>query len=745
MASSNAGALSPPIFNGENYQIWAMRMKALLKGLDLWEAVDMGADPPPLRANPTVTQLKHYAEESAKKFKALSYIHSAMSESIFTCIMACETGKEAWDRLREEFQWSENTRQMQLLTSDKKGCIKMHDVARDVAKSMTSDVYFVKAGGEKFEWPKIENLKRYSAISIMENQIPEYPASWDCPNLQTLLLSDERSQLAMPEGVLKGMKTLKVLHLKRRSDAFLPGTQHLFISHNSTFGLKHSIRENSTFVHLTNLRTLILQYYGVGDISALGELKLLQILSFKSSFFLEPASAINRDSLAVLRSLNISFCSELEYLIDAEEWEIPPTTQQQQGTCLVCLETLSVSNLKALEALCKGELPYEISLSLTKLKLLSFNQCPKLSNVFASLNPQLQLKELEVLQVDYCDALEYIFEKKEDAPPCLRELKLDCLIGLKHIYKGSTELLDLCNLEFLEIKECNKLKVILPASAAQRLGKLKELHLHNCDQLEAVLAKRQEGEDTCENLVFSQLRVLSLVNLPNLTGFCTDYTLTFKWPSLEKVEVVRCPKMQMFAAVVASDGDSSTPKLKMIEVDGVDIMLDGTDINRVMQGRYKDKEYSAFQLTWVKQMVLNALESGGDGVALMGQFRLQQSSYPQLKHLILTELCIVLHRTDIINLAMEVLGSIFGEIGGYLVKAIKRRFGYCIHYHRNVETLKKQVQILEATRKDVEASTNTTKRNGEVIRNEVQNWTSTADGALSEATKFLQAVEEVVS
>ncbi|KAF2305582.1 hypothetical protein GH714_006889 [Hevea brasiliensis] len=81
--------------------------EALLKGLDLWEAVEMGADPPPLRANPTVTQLKHYAEESAKKFKALSYIHSAVSESIFTRIMACETGKEAWDRLREEFQGSE--------------------------------------------------------------------------------------------------------------------------------------------------------------------------------------------------------------------------------------------------------------------------------------------------------------------------------------------------------------------------------------------------------------------------------------------------------------------------------------------------------------------------------------------------------------------------------------------------------------------------------------------------------------
>ncbi|KAJ9160309.1 hypothetical protein P3X46_025722 [Hevea brasiliensis] len=622
------------------------------------------------------------------------------------------------------------------LTSNEEDCVKMHDVVRDVAKSITSDMYFVKVGGEKFEeWPNIENLKRYTALSIMQNQIPEYPASWDFPNLQTLLLRENRnSQLAMPEGVLKGMKTLELFD---HSGSY---------SHYPFFVYPFYGNLEPTLSHLTNLRTLILQNYRVGDTTALGGLKSLEILSFKGSIFTEPANAISkltslklldleecshhshmdsilpsnvisrlsrvqelymwmmsprrlfsvkpfmsfnitelkplarltaftmmivnfenipegfcfpdlevfkisigdggdfiakqnylnlcglvedqkmlaitrlgcikpllprtnylslssmeglrnifpqlisdRDSLAVLRSLNISSCSELEYLIDAEEWEIPPTTQQQQGTCLVCLETLSVSNLKALEALCKGELPYEISLSMTKLKLLRFYQCSKLSNVFASLNPQLQLKELEVLHVGYCNALEYIFGKKEDAPPCLRELKLDCLMRLKRIYKCSTDLLDLCNLEVLQINRCNELKVILPASAAQRLGKLKELHLDNCYQLEAFLAKQQEGEETIENLVFSQLRMLSLVDLPNLTGFCTDYTLTFKWPSLEKVEVVRCPKMQMFVAVVASDEDSSMPKLKMIKVDGVDIMLEGTDINRVMQGRYKDK------------------------------------------------------------------------------------------------------------------------------------------------------------
>ncbi len=39
-----------------------------------------------------------------------------MSETIFTRIMACETTKEAWDKIKEEFQGTEKTKQMKLLT-----------------------------------------------------------------------------------------------------------------------------------------------------------------------------------------------------------------------------------------------------------------------------------------------------------------------------------------------------------------------------------------------------------------------------------------------------------------------------------------------------------------------------------------------------------------------------------------------------------------------------------------------------
>ena len=115
MASSHFSAISPPIFLGENYAMWSIKMKAYLQAFDLWEVTDSGGDPAPLRANPTVAQMKQHSEEVAKKYKALFAIHLSVSEVIFSRIMACTTAKEAWDKLKEEFQGSARTRQMQVL------------------------------------------------------------------------------------------------------------------------------------------------------------------------------------------------------------------------------------------------------------------------------------------------------------------------------------------------------------------------------------------------------------------------------------------------------------------------------------------------------------------------------------------------------------------------------------------------------------------------------------------------------
>ncbi|KAL4385320.1 hypothetical protein GQ457_15G022950 [Hibiscus cannabinus] len=115
MSSASLSPPPPPIFVGENYHLWVVKMKTYLQAYDLWEVVEMDRDPPAMRANPTLAQMRQHSEKCAKKHKAMSCIQNGVSDVIFTRIMACATPKQAWDKLKEEFMGTEKTMQQQLL------------------------------------------------------------------------------------------------------------------------------------------------------------------------------------------------------------------------------------------------------------------------------------------------------------------------------------------------------------------------------------------------------------------------------------------------------------------------------------------------------------------------------------------------------------------------------------------------------------------------------------------------------
>ena len=119
MASSNTSTLSTPVFNGENYQVWVVKMKAYLRGLGL-QWVEIERQIQPLGNNPILNQIMAHDEEETKAPRTLSYIHVVVSKPIFTRIMACETPKEAWDKFKEMYLGSGRTRQIQILNLKRK-------------------------------------------------------------------------------------------------------------------------------------------------------------------------------------------------------------------------------------------------------------------------------------------------------------------------------------------------------------------------------------------------------------------------------------------------------------------------------------------------------------------------------------------------------------------------------------------------------------------------------------------------
>jgi len=103
-------------FSGESYHIWVVKMKSCLKSFGLLDYVDEDKQVPPLQANPTIAQMKHHEEEKLKKEKAVSVLHSALADDVFTGIMHLETAKQIWDELDERYAGDERVRSIKLLT-----------------------------------------------------------------------------------------------------------------------------------------------------------------------------------------------------------------------------------------------------------------------------------------------------------------------------------------------------------------------------------------------------------------------------------------------------------------------------------------------------------------------------------------------------------------------------------------------------------------------------------------------------
>ncbi|TYK23235.1 Retrovirus-related Pol polyprotein from transposon TNT 1-94 [Cucumis melo var. makuwa] len=102
IASSNFSSISPLIFDGDNYQVWAVRMKAYMEALDIWEAVEENYEIPALPDNPTMAQIKAQKEKKTKKSKAKACLFAVVSSTIFTRIMTLRSTYEIWNYLKSE-------------------------------------------------------------------------------------------------------------------------------------------------------------------------------------------------------------------------------------------------------------------------------------------------------------------------------------------------------------------------------------------------------------------------------------------------------------------------------------------------------------------------------------------------------------------------------------------------------------------------------------------------------------------
>ncbi|KAL3612663.1 hypothetical protein D5086_003683 [Populus alba] len=168
------------------------------------------SDPPPLTANPTIAQKKAHEEEKLKKDKAITCLHSGLTDHMFTKIMDLETPKQVWDKLQGEFEGSSRVKTVRLLALKKEfELMKMKDneSVKDYSGRLMDVVNQIRLLGKAFTDHKVVEKIMVSVPQKFEAKISAIEESCDLNNLtiaeltSKLHVQEQRVQMRDEEAI----------------------------------------------------------------------------------------------------------------------------------------------------------------------------------------------------------------------------------------------------------------------------------------------------------------------------------------------------------------------------------------------------------------------------------------------------------------------------------------------------------------------------------------------------------------
>lgn len=197
-ASGSNSETRVPIFNGENYDFWVIKMETMFISRELWSLVEEGYTKPAEGAELTVAQRSELKSNIKKDAKALNILQTSITDEIFPRISNERTSKAAWDVLSLEYRGSDKVR-----------AVKVQSIRRD------------------FEYTKMnetELLNDYSSrLSNIVNQLRTYKEEMPEKRVvQKILMSLNRKYdaiVSIIEGT-RDMETLGVQDLMGTLKAF---------------------------------------------------------------------------------------------------------------------------------------------------------------------------------------------------------------------------------------------------------------------------------------------------------------------------------------------------------------------------------------------------------------------------------------------------------------------------------------------------------------------------------------------
>ncbi|KAK2633598.1 hypothetical protein Ddye_028435 [Dipteronia dyeriana] len=257
----------------------------------------------------------------------------------------------------------------------------------------------------------------------------------------------------------------------------------------------------------------------------------LQSLSLDSVLNLEMIHnyPLKTDSFRQLRTIAVAKCSKLRNILSFSTYRALPLLQKVDVFGCCSMEEIfairreeDINNIKGTD-----QIEFKLLSSLT-LKYL-----PKLTS-FCSFNNNK----------DMFDTSTQLFNQKV-AFPSLEVIKISKLDDLKTIWPNRLCNDSFCNLNSLEVKECNKLLTIFQSNMLERITRLESLSIYDCELVEKIFDLQGIDHEESHPAKETLLRELNLYGLPKLKHIWNkDPQKMFTYKKLSSVNVYDCTSLR---------------------------------------------------------------------------------------------------------------------------------------------------------------------------------------------------------
>ncbi|EOY11234.1 NB-ARC domain-containing disease resistance protein, putative [Theobroma cacao] len=242
-------------------------------------------------------------------------------------------------------------------------------------------------------------------------------------------------------------------------------------------------------------------------------------------------------SLPQLREMEVKSCTEMEHIIIEEG----PHKQVSNKIVFPVLRSIALKSCADLASFYQGSKMLEFP-SLERVKVVGCSQM----FAFASAFSREQRREMiddggntTRLSKGIADA---VFFDNMVAFPSLYYLVMEGMGELRKIWDDKVTMNSFCNLQYLMVKDCERLSNIFPLNMVERLQKLNQLNIVNCDSLEEIIEPQGLKSNESHAATVTELRLSELPELTHLSK--EEIPLGEVIFQLEILKVLRCGKLK---------------------------------------------------------------------------------------------------------------------------------------------------------------------------------------------------------